>query len=164
MEEQEIFDVVNEKNEVVGQATRDECHANPALTHRAVHFSLVNPSTGEILLTQRSLKKRNDPGKYCFGGEHVKSGETFEEAMIRGIQEELGFTPTKWKEVGTDHFAFASETEIGRFFLIEWHNELLKWDNNDFEKLVWVAPNKNDFLKFDLGKISIVWVEKLFAV
>lgn len=164
MEEQEIFDVVNEKDEVVGQATRDECHNNPALIHRVVHFTLVNPLTGELLLTQRSLKKRSDPGKYCFGGEHVKAGETYESAIKRGIEEELGFTPTVCKEFETQVFTYDKETEIGKFYLVEWHNEELKWTDEDFEKILWVNPNKEAFFDFDLGFLTRNWVERLFKL
>ena len=37
-----MFDVVNEQGEVIGRATREECHANPTLIHRTVHYTLVD--------------------------------------------------------------------------------------------------------------------------
>ena len=37
----EYFDVINEKDEVVGKATREECHKK-GLLHRAVHIILVS--------------------------------------------------------------------------------------------------------------------------
>lgn len=38
----EVFDVVNEKDEVVGEAIRGEVHRNPKLIHRAVHIWVLN--------------------------------------------------------------------------------------------------------------------------
>ena len=72
----EVFDVVNEKDEVVGEAIRGEVHRNPKLIHRAVHIWVLN-DRGEILLQQRSLTKDKAPGQWdisCAG--HVKKAVT----------------------------------------------------------------------------------------
>ena len=45
---EEIFDVVNERDEVIGQKPRSEVHAR-GLLHRAVHVLVFN-ARGEIFL------------------------------------------------------------------------------------------------------------------
>jgi isopentenyldiphosphate isomerase len=56
----EIFDVVNERDEVIGQNTRREVHAR-GLLHRAIHVLVFN-SRGEIFLQKRSMIKDREPG------------------------------------------------------------------------------------------------------
>ena len=53
--QEEIFDVIDENNKVIGKATRKEVHAK-GLLHRAVHILIVN-SKGEMLLQKRSMTK-----------------------------------------------------------------------------------------------------------
>jgi len=86
---EEIFDVVNERDEVIDARPRSEVHAR-GLLHRAVHVLVFN-SRGEIFLQKRSMKKDRQPGVWdssCSG--HVDSGENYDETAIRELQEELG--------------------------------------------------------------------------
>ncbi len=85
----EIFDVVDELDRVVGQATRREVHAR-GLRHRAVHVFLVNDA-GEVFLHQRSLSKDTYPGLWnssCAG--HVGAGDDYDVTVERELEEELG--------------------------------------------------------------------------
>ncbi|MGJ8723137.1 MAG: 16S rRNA (adenine(1518)-N(6)/adenine(1519)-N(6))-dimethyltransferase RsmA [Roseibacillus sp.] len=85
----EIFDVVDENNEVTGQATRTEVHEK-GLRHRAVHVFVVNGKS-EMLLQQRSILKDVNPGKWgSSAAGHLDAGEGYEEAARREIGEELG--------------------------------------------------------------------------
>src|SRR5580704_11707993 len=59
---EEIFDIVNERDEVVGQNTRREVHAR-GLWHRAVHVLVFN-ARGEVFLQKRSLKKDTAADKW----------------------------------------------------------------------------------------------------
>ena len=86
---EEIFDVVNERDKVIGQNPRSEVHAR-GLLHRAVHVLVFN-SRGEIFLQKRSMKKDRQPGVWdssCSG--HVDSGENYDETAVRELREELG--------------------------------------------------------------------------
>lgn len=86
---EEIFDVVDEFDVVIGQAPRREVHAR-RLLHRAVHVFLFN-GRGEFLLQMRSAHKDEYPLTYtssCSG--HVDSGETYDAAVARELGEELG--------------------------------------------------------------------------
>ncbi len=109
----ELFDVVDDRDQVLHSAPRHEVHARKLL-HRAVHIFLFN-SNGEIFLQQRSMQKDAEPGVWsasCSG--HVDAGEDYDTAAVRELQEELGVTlpkkPERWLRL------LACE-ETGREFL-----------------------------------------------
>lgn len=94
--QEEIFPIVNTEGEVVGSATREECHAGTFLLHPVVHLHIFN-SAGELYLQKRVMTKKIQPGKWdtAVGG-HVDYGEQIEDALLRETREELGvrdFTP-----------------------------------------------------------------------
>ena len=85
----EIFDVVNEQDEVIGQATRREVHKR-GLRHRAIHVLLFNPG-GELFVQKRSATKDTFP--LCYDSSvsgHLDSGETYDACASRELREELG--------------------------------------------------------------------------
>lgn len=85
----EILDIVNEHDEVIGQAERDEVHRKGLLC-RLVYVCFYT-STGEIILQKRSLAKKNDPGKLTTAASgHVSSGQTYLMAAVRESLEETG--------------------------------------------------------------------------
>lgn len=86
---EEIFDVVNERNEVIGQAPRSEVHRK-GLLHRAVHVLVYN-AAGQLFLQKRSLSKETDPGTWdSSAAGHVDAGESYETCAVREVGEELG--------------------------------------------------------------------------
>ncbi len=90
MAEQETLVVVNEHDEVLGQKTRQECHAGGGILHRAITVLLVN-AKGELLLTRRSQSKTLWPGWWDTScSTHVSPGETYEQAGERRLPHELG--------------------------------------------------------------------------
>ena len=89
-DQQELFDVVNERDVIIGTAFRGDVHRNPNLIHRSIAVIVFNDK-GEILLQKRSLTKDTYPGYWtasCTG--HVRSGESYEEAAAQEMAEELG--------------------------------------------------------------------------
>src|SRR5476649_2591020 len=86
---EEIFDIVNERDEVVGQNTRREVHAR-RLWHRAVHVLVVN-ERGEVFLQKRSMKKDIAAGKWDSSASgHLDSGEDYDACAVRELREEIG--------------------------------------------------------------------------
>jgi isopentenyl-diphosphate Delta-isomerase len=87
----EILDVVNEHDEVIGQAERDEVHRIGLVCRLAyVCFYTTN---SEIILQKRSMTKKNDPGRLTTAvSGHVASGQTYLEAAVRETLEETGVT------------------------------------------------------------------------
>jgi 16S rRNA (adenine1518-N6/adenine1519-N6)-dimethyltransferase len=85
---EEIFDVVDQNDEVIGQERRSEVHKQKLL-HRAVHIFIWNKK-GEILLQRRSAFKDVSPNTWdSSAAGHLCSGELYDQAAQREIQEEL---------------------------------------------------------------------------
>ena len=88
---EEIFDIVNEADEVVGQAPRSVVHQKNLL-HRAVSIFVIKPD-GRLLLQLRSDSKDQYPCCYTSSASgHVDAGEDYEHAAIRELREELALT------------------------------------------------------------------------
>ena len=88
---EEIFDVVNERDEVIGQAPRREVHAR-GLWHRAVHVLVFN-ARGEVFLQKRSLKKDIAAGKWDSSASgHLDTGEDYDACAVREVREEIGLS------------------------------------------------------------------------
>lgn len=86
---EEIFDIVNERDEVIGQRPRREVH-QLGLWHRAVHILVFN-ARGEVFLQKRSMLKDTAKGKWDSSTSgHVDSGEDYDTSAVRELGEEIG--------------------------------------------------------------------------
>jgi len=88
----EFFDIVDEQDQVIGQAPRSQCHGDPSLVHRVAHVLVFN-SRGELLLQKRSQRKDIQPGRWDTSvGGHLDPGEDYRTAAEREMHEELGIS------------------------------------------------------------------------
>jgi isopentenyl-diphosphate delta-isomerase type 1 len=136
---EEWFDVVNERDEVVGKATRKEVHAT-GLWHRAVHI-LVFDGNGRVFLQKRSMLKDLSPGLWdssCSG--HLDSGEDYDAAAIRELGEEIGIkisrAPERW-------FRIDACAQTGWEFVWVYrmrYEGMITADPEEIEYGEWVAP------------------------
>jgi len=86
---EEIFDIVNERDEVIDRKPRREVHAR-GLWHRAVHVLVFN-ARGEVFLQKRSMKKDTAAGLWDSSSSgHVDSGEDYDACAVRELREEIG--------------------------------------------------------------------------
>src|SRR3989344_3250763 len=91
MNKDELLDLVNKKDEVIGTVWKSEAHKNPKLIHREIAVAVFNQN-GEVLLQRRSLNKSKGPGKWQITvAGHVSAGEDPRDAVAREVYEELGF-------------------------------------------------------------------------
>ncbi len=85
----EFLDIVNENDEIVGKASKKEIYEK-LLTHRIVHIFVFNDK-GEMTLQVRSKDSPFCPLHWCTAAAgHVRSGESYEEAALRELNEEVG--------------------------------------------------------------------------
>ena len=90
--DQELLDLVDADNAVIGTVPRSRVHGEPKLRHRAVHV-LVYDDRGALLLQKRSAAKEIQPGKWDTSvGGHLAVGESYVAAAVREAGEELGLT------------------------------------------------------------------------
>lgn len=93
---EELFPLVDTDGNVIGKASRGECHSGSKLLHPVVHLHVFN-SRGELYLQRRPDWKDIQPGKWdtAVGG-HIDYGESVDYDLAREAREELGisgFTP-----------------------------------------------------------------------
>ena len=86
----ELFPVVDEDGNIVGTATRGECHGGIKLLHPVVHLHVFD-GKGNLFLQKRPEWKDIQPGKWDTSvGGHVDLGEDVSSALKREVSEELG--------------------------------------------------------------------------
>jgi isopentenyl-diphosphate delta-isomerase type 1 len=84
-----MLSVVDDRDQVVGQAPRDQVHRQ-GLLHRAVHILVFAPDGG-LYLQKRSAIKDTHPLKWTSSASgHADPGESYLQAARRELAEELG--------------------------------------------------------------------------
>ena len=88
----ELLPLVDEEGQVIGAASRGECHDGTMLLHPVVHLHVFNEA-GELYLQHRPAWKTVQPDKWdtAVGG-HIDCGEEIEQALQREVNEEIGLT------------------------------------------------------------------------
>ncbi len=85
----ELLDIVDQNDRPTGLTkSKSAIHADGDY-HRASHMWIRNDQ-GEILFQLRSLTKDLFPGLWDITGGHVAAGESYVEAAVRELDEELG--------------------------------------------------------------------------
>lgn len=141
---EEVLDLVDSNDVVIGQVPRsafaDPAHA-PEGNIRAAELFIVN-DRGQLWVPRRSMNKKTWPGGYDFSAaEHVGAGETYEEAMIRGLQEELNIITTPDKLIFLGKLA-PDELSIFRSVYKLQRNEPPQYNADDFMSYEWLMPDE----------------------
>jgi len=136
---EEIFDVVNEHDEVVGQQSRSEVH-RLGMMHRAVHVLVFN-AAGLLFLQKRSLKKDRQPGVWDSSTSgHVDSGEDYDVCAVRELQEEIGLKLNAAPE-RLFKLAASAETDQEHVWVYRCRAEgPFRLDPDEIERGGWYAP------------------------
>jgi len=157
----ELFDIVDDRDEVVGRASRREVHSR-GLWHRAVHV-LVFDATGRVFLQKRSMLKDTAAGRWdssCSG--HVDAGEDYDASARRELGEEIGLAlptpPPRWfrieacAETSWEFVWVYRLQHEGPFVLAPAEIERADWFPPD-EVTRWVAQRPEEFA----SSFRLIW-------
>jgi isopentenyldiphosphate isomerase len=137
---EEIFDIVNDLDEVIGQCARPEVH-RLGHKHRAVHVLVFN-SRGEVFLQKRSMKKDTFPGAWDSSASgHLCCGEDYDACAVRELEEEIGL---KVAEPPQRLFKLNACAETGEEFVWVYRCDAegpLRCDPEEIERGDWFAPD-----------------------
>lgn len=143
----ELFDVVDECDVVIGQAPRGHVHAN-GLRHRAVHILVWN-SQGQIFLQKRSMNKDQLPGVWTTSASgHVDSGEEYDFSAVREIGEELGIYldgPSELDLLFKHPACRHTGEEFIQVYQITWDGDMTL-DPDEIDSGAWHSPDALDAL------------------
>lgn len=125
----ELFAVFDRNGQQLGLRPRHEVHRE-GLWHKSAQV-LVFDVQGRLLMQQRAADKDLYANLWDYSvGEHLQPGESFREAAVRGLREELGVTEVdhfhplggqRWVEIETRHHA---DREIQQAFRCEYQGVL----------------------------------------
>ncbi|WP_406859924.1 NUDIX domain-containing protein [Streptomyces sp. HUAS MG47] len=144
----ELLDVVDENDEVTGQARRGEVYAR-GLIHRCT-FILVRDAQGRVFVHRRTPTKLVFPSRYdLFVGGVVGAGESYDDAALREAEEELGVS-------GLDRprplFRFLYEGEGGRWWSAVYEVRCALPVRPQVEEVAWHAFLTDEELTARLGE------------
>lgn len=140
----EIFDVVDDHNQVIGRAPRRTIHAK-GLKHRSAHIFWLR-SDGLLCLQRRSYQKDSCPGllsSSCAG--HLDAGEAYLLAALRELSEENGIQVAPAALVRID--VLAAHPDLGEEFVEVF---LLRGDypvlihTPEVDALLWRTPSESE--------------------
>ncbi len=95
----ELFEIFDKEGNALGTEKRGIVHRAGVL-HKGIHGYLLDEK-GRVFIQKRSQEKENEPGKWDASiAEHLKPGESFEDAFKRGVKEELGVEVKEAEKIG----------------------------------------------------------------
>jgi len=146
----ELLDVVNDADAVTGQAMRSLVHQQ-GLWHRGVHVFLFN-KRGDMLIQKRSADRTNSPSLLdCSVSEHVKAGESYLEAAVRGLQEEMGVEGIELSRRGKIQMKYGvNDNEISEIYEGRLDGQQIKFDPGEISEVKFMS----------LGEIQVGIVEE----
>ena len=145
IKDDELLDLVNEKDEVIGTVYRKEAQKDPSKIYRIVSVTIFNKK-GETLIQQRSMNKSHPGSWENSASGHVLAGEKPELSAKRELMEELGIKTglifyDKWFIVKPNKRKF-----MWMYCGIVEHLDI-KFDRDEIANIRWIKPE-------DLGEFA----------
>jgi isopentenyldiphosphate isomerase len=145
-DDNDLLDLVDKDDSIIG--TINQADARNLLETKAGFIrgtvAFIKNDEGKLWIPRRTADKRIAPNGLDFSvAEHVQSGETYEQAIIRGFKEEL------FLDVNSDNIKFLGKLEpiphIPYFFTSVFlynANKVKEYNHADFIGFEWLEPQE----------------------
>ncbi|MCK4650843.1 NUDIX hydrolase [Candidatus Babeliales bacterium] len=139
----ELLDIVDKYDKVIGQKFRSEIYLKKLSNFRVVNAFLINKD-GKLWIPRRAKNKRVFP--LCLDasmGGHVASGETYEEALTRELMEELRIDVkhNQSEYIGSLNPHEHNTSAFMRVYLLK-SKKTPNYNPNDFIESFWLFPKE----------------------
>ena len=133
----ELVDLVDADDRVVGVISRREMRQYRG-RHRTV-FIVVRSGAGDVLVHRRADHKDVWPGRWDLAaGGVVASGETYDEAAVRELAEELGIEGVALQRLGRGAYEDTDVAEIAVVYGAEWDGPI-RFADGEVTAAEWVS-------------------------
>jgi len=135
----EYLDIVNEQDVTIGKETRKRVH-EIGLWHRGVHVFLFDKD-GKMLIQKRNASRASNPLRLdCSVSEHVLAGESYTEAAVRGLREELGIENIELKQLIKFRMNYGiNDNEISVIYKGKIDSQQIDFDKNEIEEVFYMS-------------------------
>ena len=157
----ELFDIVNEEDMVIGQEMRSIVHQH-GLWHRGVHVLLFTRD-GKLLVQQRSKDRVHAPlALDCSVSEHVKAGEDYYTAAMRGLMEEMGVTGIEIKPLVKFKMNYGpNDNEVSELYHGVVDPAVVRFDPVEIERIDYFSVSELQKLIESEGSRFSYWFEQI---
>jgi isopentenyldiphosphate isomerase len=136
----EVVDVVDEDDRVIGQASRAEIRRQ-CLRHRSVYILLFN-SRGEIFVHRRTQTKDVYPGHWDVAvGGVVGSRESYDACAVRELAEEVGVVGAELRNLFSIRFEDERNRINGMVYACTTDQDL-RLQAEEIETGKWIEPDE----------------------
>lgn len=139
----ELLDIVDQEDRVIGQMMRSEVYRNKMSNFRAINAFLINDE-GQLWIPRRVASKKLFPLSLDASvAGHVGAGETYEQAFERELMEEIGLNlkNVTWKYIGPMTPYEHGTSAFIRLYVI-YTNETPCYNPEDFFEYYWIHPRE----------------------
>lgn len=138
----EFFDIVNEKDEIVGKIRENEQNIVKPSQLRFINIIIINKDN-MIVVPKRSSNRKIFPNCYDFSvGGHVNSGENYDEAAYRELKEELGIENVKLQEVAYFSPFSSNSNTFQKVYLLKYDSEICNYDRDGIERIYYKSKQE----------------------
>ncbi len=155
--------LVDQDDNVIGSKWRDELTDKDCWRIIAIW---IEDGKGNVLMQQRSYKKKLNPGKWsCAVEGTVEYGSDYDETAIRELSEEIGVDNMQLQKAKLIHYKadFGHRQTQGYKLILDWPIEKFVIQKSEVEQLAWRNKDEviSEFKKHDnkFGFHSPVWLE-----
>lgn len=143
LETDELLDIVNERDEVIGQRYRSQLVLGKEYTIRSINVFIENDQ-GQLWIPRRTKHKKVLPLALDMSVSGcVSSGETYEQAFAREVAEEVNLDINK---VSWSYLGYLTPQDCGVSFFMKVYkihlNKVPNYNPEDFCEFFWLKPEE----------------------
>lgn len=158
---EEFLDVITQTGEIIGREKRSLVH-NSGLWHRGVHVFLFTKDN-KLVIQLRSKNRPQSPNALdCSVSEHLITGESFTDAAVRGLREELGIRNVPLERLVQFRLDYGpNDNMVGVLFRGVIDGQEISIDQNEIQEITYISITEAEQLLDQNNVMLSRWFRQL---